>query len=59
MCGLAVSELKWGVGIERVLYLALEETSILHGAVWLVQLLVRVAHVLVPQSSLLPRWDLK
>lgn len=48
-----------GVGVETVLYLALEETSILYGAVWLVQLLVCVAHVFVPQSSLLPRWDLK
>ena len=40
-------------------YLALEETGILHGAVWLVQLLVRVAHVLVPQPGLAPGRALK
>lgn len=34
-------------------YLPLEETSILYGAVWLVQLLVGVAHVFVPEPCLL------
>lgn len=41
------------------LYLAVEETSILHSAVWLIQLLVSVTHIFVPEPRLLLRWDLK
>lgn len=41
------------------LYLAVEEASILHSAVWLIQLLVSVAHVFVPEPCLLLRRDLK
>lgn len=41
------------------LYLAVEETSILHSAVWLIQLLVSVTHIFVPEPCLLLRWDLK
>lgn len=37
----------------------MEETSILHSAVWLIQLLVGVAHIFVPEASLLLCWDLK
>lgn len=37
----------------------MEETSILHSAVWLIQLLVGVAHIFVPEARLLLRWDLK
>lgn len=38
-----------------VQYLPLEEAGILHSAVWLVQLLVRVAHIFVPEASF-PLW---
>lgn len=37
----------------------MEETRILHSAVWLIQLLVSVAHIFVPETRLLLRWDLK
>lgn len=37
----------------------MEETSILHSAVWLIQLLVGVAHIFVPEACLLLCWDLK
>lgn len=42
-----------------VQYLPLEESSILHGAVWLVQLLVRVTHVFVPEPSFPLCWDIE
>lgn len=41
------------------LYLPMEETSVLHSAVWLIQLLVGVAHIFVPEARLLLCWDLK
>lgn len=37
----------------------MEETGILHSAVWLIQLLVSVAHIFVPEARLALRWDLK
>lgn len=37
----------------------MEETGILHGAVWLIQLLISVTHIFVPEPRLLLRWDLK
>lgn len=42
-----------------VQYLPLEESSVLHGAVWLVQLLVRVTHVFVPEPSFSLRWNIE
>lgn len=42
-----------------LLYLPMEETGILHSAVWLIQLLVSVAHIFVPEARLALRWDLK
>lgn len=42
-----------------LLYLPMEETGILHGAVRLIELLVGVAHVFVPEARLLLRRDLE
>lgn len=37
----------------------MEEPSILHSAVWLIQLLVSVAHIFVPEARLLLRRDIE
>lgn len=40
-------------------YLPLEETGVLHSAVWLVQLLVGVAHVFVPEPCFPLWWNIE
>lgn len=45
--------------LAALLYLPMEETSILHSAVWLIQLLVGVAHIFIPEARLFLCWDLK
>lgn len=42
-----------------LLYLPLKETSILHSTVRLVQLLISVAHIFVPEPCLVLQWDIE